>query len=97
LLNEYCTACMTIFFSSAVRSREGAEEEAAEAGVADAVSEAPADGVRSDVMVLVDEPAQAASARLAAIAAIALDGIVDNGRVRFLRETINNLGPVANG
>jgi hypothetical protein len=61
---------MMTFFSSAVRSRSAPEE----AGAA-AASDVAADGVRSDVMVLV-EPAQAASARLAANAAIALDGIV---------------------
>jgi hypothetical protein len=83
---------MMIFFSSAVRSRDGAEE-----GVADAVSEAAADGVRSDVMVLVDEPAQAASARLAAIAAIALDGTVDKICGLFpAPQIINNRCQVAN-
>jgi hypothetical protein len=83
---------MMIFFSSAVRSRDGAEE-----GVADAVSEAPADGVKSDVAVPVDEPAQAASARLAAIAAIALDGIVGKFRGLFRApQIINNHRQVAN-
>jgi hypothetical protein len=83
---------MTIFFSSAVRSRDGAEE-----AVADAVSEALADGVRSDVVVPVDEPAQAASAAHAAIAAIALDGIVGNVCGLFrARQIINNRGQVAN-
>jgi hypothetical protein len=81
-----------IFFSSAVRSRDGAEEV-----VADAVSEALADGVRSDVMVPVDEPAQAASARLVAIAAIALDGIVDKVCGLFrVPPIINNRRQVAN-
>jgi hypothetical protein len=46
--------------------------------------EAAGEGVRSEVIVLVDEPAQAASARLAAIAAIALDGIFDKVRGPFL-------------
>jgi hypothetical protein len=83
---------MMIFFSSAVRSRDGAEE-----GVADAESDALADGVRSDVVVPVDEPAQAASARLAAIAAIALDGIFDKVCGLFrARQIINNRRQVAN-
>jgi hypothetical protein len=49
-------------------------------------------------MVLVDEPAQAVSARLAAIAAIALDGIVDKICGLFRApQIINNRCQVANG
>jgi hypothetical protein len=48
-------------------------------------------------MVLVDEPAQAASARLAAIAAIALDGTVDKICGLFpAPQIINNRCQVAN-
>jgi cobalamin-dependent methionine synthase I len=88
---------MMTFFSSAVRSRDGAEEDKAEEGVADAVSEALAEGVRSDVMVPVDEPAQAASARLAVIAEIVLDGIVGKvGSLFRAPQIINNCRRVAN-
>lgn len=78
------------FFSSAVRSRDGPEDEAEED--AGAVSELAAEGVRSDVMVLVDDPAQAASAKLVINAAIALQGIVDNGRIRFSRRKLSIIG-----
>ena len=85
---------MMIFFSSAVRSRCAPDEEA---GVAAAESDEAADGVRSDVVVLVDDPAQAASARLAAIAAIAFKGMVGKVRGPFCaRETTNNRRQVAN-
>jgi hypothetical protein len=78
---------MMTFFSSAVRSRDGPDDTAEEdAGTASDV--AAVDGVRSDVMVL-DEPAHAVSARLAAIIAIALDEIVGKGRVHFSRAKLS--------
>jgi hypothetical protein len=80
LVSDDESALMMSFFSSGVRSRSATERLAAAGAAPDAV----ADGVRSDVVVAVDEAAQAESASAAANAAVVLCRFVNMRFSRFI-------------